>query len=194
MSEIDFQNGFVCGMATKGLVRSGELYKPAIWNDEGIYNYFYIDFRRAMEDFSTGMWNESVVVHDSVQLSVLKVRHYSGYIYKVYCDIADRLRGITVMNKKTSLLRFATGERVPGFSTHMFIAGQDMMDSFGYMYESLSRAGSNKHLTLSPLSVTEADSIDLADNLSDTEVSETTTIINLFGALTATETATVTLI
>ena len=143
-------------------------------------------------EVTPSFFNLSMTAEDVMVQNFVSTRQTG--VYKVYCDIADRLRGITVMNKKTSLLRFASGEKVPGFSTHMFIAGQDMMDSFGYMYESLSRAGSNKHLTLSPLSVTEADSIDLADNLSDTEVSETTTIINLFGALTATETATVTLI
>lgn len=73
MSDIDFQNGFICGMATKGLVRSGELYKPIIWNDEGVYSYFYIDFRRAMEPFSTGVWNESVVIHDSEQIKATNV-------------------------------------------------------------------------------------------------------------------------
>jgi len=28
MSDIDFQNGFVCGMATKGLIKSGVRYEP----------------------------------------------------------------------------------------------------------------------------------------------------------------------
>ena len=108
MSEIDFQNGFVCGMATKGLVRSGELYKPAIWNDEGIYNYFYIDFRRAMEDFSTGMWNESVVVHDSVQLAVSRVRQawtdnpYSPITYDV--DLSVGMLTDTVCSNGTLTL------------------------------------------------------------------------------------------
>ena len=72
-TEIDFQNGFICGMATKGLIRSGELYRPIIWNDEGVYTHFYIDFRRATQPFSTGMWNESIVVHDSVQIMATDV-------------------------------------------------------------------------------------------------------------------------
>ena len=55
MDSVSFQNGFVCGIATKGLVKSGALYEPTIWNDSGIYNYFYIDFRRTMQAFSLGM-------------------------------------------------------------------------------------------------------------------------------------------
>ena len=73
MSAIDFQNGFITGMATKGLVRSGDLYKPLCWNDEGDYSYFYIDFRRVMSGFSSGMFNESIIVHDSEQLKVTQI-------------------------------------------------------------------------------------------------------------------------
>lgn len=136
MDQISYQNGFICGMATKGLVRSGQLYQPIIYNDAGVYDYFYIDFRRALEPFSLGMWNESIVIHDSVQLSVSKVVEVSYGVYKVYCDIRDKTHGITVINKKTSRLMFAsTGERVPVFSTHMFVEGQDKYLDGGYMYD-----------------------------------------------------------
>lgn len=136
MSEIDFQNGFLCGMATKGLARSGQLYKPLIWNDEGVYTYFYIDFRRAMEPFSTGMWNESVVIHDSEQIKATGIEFVSTGIYKIFCDIADRPHGITVLNKKVSRLAFSSGERLPVFSIHMFIAGQPAYIDLAYKYDS----------------------------------------------------------
>lgn len=135
MSAIDFQNGFVCGMATKGLTRSGEYYKPIIWNDEGIYTHFYIDFKREVQMFSTGMWNESVVVHDSVQIKATDVIDQTGGIYKIVCDISDRPHGITVMNKKTSRLRFASGEAIPVFSVHMFIAGIEPYLDAAYAYD-----------------------------------------------------------
>lgn len=135
MDQTSFQNGFICGMASKGLIRSGELYQPIIYNDEGVYDYFYIDFRRAIEPFSLGMWNESIVVNDSVQLSVTQTAEVSLGIYKIYCDIRDKIHGITVLNKKTSRLRFAsTGERVPVFSTHMFIEGQTAYIDGAYVY------------------------------------------------------------
>lgn len=136
MDQISYQNGFICGMATKGLVRSGQLYQPIIYNDAGVYDYFYIDFRRALEPFSLGMWNESIVIHDSVQLSVSQVIEVSFGVYKVYCDFRNKIHGITVLNKKTGRLRFAsTGERVPVFSTHMFIEGQDKYIDGGYIYD-----------------------------------------------------------
>ena len=63
MADIDFQNGFICGMATKGLVRSGELYKPLVWNDGGVYDDFYIDFRQVVSDFSPAQFAEFVKVY-----------------------------------------------------------------------------------------------------------------------------------
>ena len=83
MSNIDFQNGFVCGMATKGLTRSGEYYKPIIWNDSGEYSYFYIDFKKSMEFFTLGMFNESIIVHDSEQLPVKGIENISPSVYKI---------------------------------------------------------------------------------------------------------------
>lgn len=135
MSDIDFQNGFICGMATKGLVRSGQLYQPLIWNDDGVYDYFYIDFRRAMEPFSLGMFDESIIVHDSVQLAVTAIVPVYTGIYKLYCNISSKKNGITVLNKKTSLLQFASGERLPVFSTHMYILGQDSYLKAAYVYD-----------------------------------------------------------
>jgi len=68
VSDIDFQNGYICGMATKGLVKTGDPYEPKVWNDSGEYSYFYIDFKQSLSDFSMGMLTESIIVHDSVQI------------------------------------------------------------------------------------------------------------------------------
>lgn len=136
MNQTSFQNGFICGMATKGLVRSGELYKPLIWNESGVYTFFYIDFRYVVLPFSLGMWNESIVVHDDEQLNITKVEKVTGTLYKAYCNIADKIHGITVLNKATSRLHFSsTGERVPVFSVHTFISGIPSYDSTTYLYE-----------------------------------------------------------
>ena len=133
-TETDFQNGFVCGMATKGLVRSGELYKPTIWNDSGIYTYFYIDFRRVMAPFSLGMFTESIIVYDSATIYPSTVELVSGSTYKVYCNFSDKIRGVTVINKRSTLLSFASGRLMPAFSTMFFVAGLDtyVQKAYGY--------------------------------------------------------------
>lgn len=121
--EIAFQNGFLCGIATKGLTRTGKMYEPLVWNDEGLYDYFYLDFKNPMEAFSVGMLTESIIVHDSEQLPITGFEKMSASIYKLYCNISDKVSGITVLNKATSLLSFSSGAQLPPFSVHTFIAG-----------------------------------------------------------------------
>lgn len=135
MSSIDFQNGFVCGMATKGLTRSGEYYKPLVWNDEGIYDYFYIDFKKSMEFFSIGMFTSSIIIHDSVQIDVQRIQQVTPAVYKIYCDISNKPFGITILNKKTTLLSFSGGVILPIFSVHMYIEGQEHLERLRYIYD-----------------------------------------------------------
>jgi len=138
MDQTSFQNGFICGMAAKGLVRSGELYKPTIYNDSDVYTYFYIDFRRTLQSFSLGMFNESVIVYDSQQVAVTRIEKTGTTVYKIYCDITNKIHGITVLNKKTTRLRFSTGELLPVFSVHMFVEGQSAFIDGAYVYDPIN--------------------------------------------------------
>lgn len=135
MSDIDFQNGLIVGLAARGMVKSGITYQPRVWNDEGVYDYFYIDFKRGMEPFSLGMFEQSIIIHDSDQLYATGIQKVSNGVYKVFCDISGRVQGITVLNKKTSLLMFATGQRLPPFSIHFFVAGIASYERLRYCYE-----------------------------------------------------------
>lgn len=186
MSNIDFQNGFVCGMATKGLVRSGQLYQPLVWNDSGVYSYFYIDFRRAMESFSTGMFNESIIVHDSEQLSVTGVTYVSTGVYKIQCDISGRNHGIAVVNKKTSLLAFATKEQLPVFSVHFYVAGIDAYERFKYLYD-------DADFPDLAASITENASAALTSWITEDTISESEDFTNRFASATVTEAVSITL-
>jgi hypothetical protein len=121
----------------QNVVRAEGWYEPLCWNDEGVYTYFYIDFLRAMSPFSLGMFNESIIAYDSVQLTVSNVVYVSPGVYKIYCDIANKPQGITVLNKKTSLLSFASGEQLSAFSIHFFVAGIAAYVRLKYVYETL---------------------------------------------------------
>lgn len=134
MSDIDFQNGFIVGMATRGITRSGLMYEPIVWNDAEDYSGFYIDFKKPVEAFSTGMLTVSLVLHDSEQLPITGYKKISSSIFKVYCNIAGKVSGITVINKATSLLSFSTGEKVPPFSVHFYVSGVSSYIRFRYMY------------------------------------------------------------
>jgi len=138
VSGIDFQNGFIVGMATRGITRSGLMYAPVCWNDSGIFSHFYIDFKKPVADFSTGMLSESVIVHDSVQLVITGQERVSTSVFKIFVDISNRLFGITVLNKLTSHLKFATGEKVPPFSVHFFVSGIVPYDRLPYMFDSVA--------------------------------------------------------
>lgn len=135
MSNIDYQNGFLCGMATKGLVISGEEYEPKVWNDDGIYTYFYIDFLRAVMDFSTGMLKGSFIVYDSIEVPITGFERVDLSVFKIFADIADKPLGITITNKATSLLVFTSGRKVPPFSIHMYVLGQAPFVRKAYAYD-----------------------------------------------------------
>ena len=132
---IEFQNGFICGMATKGLIKSGVQYEPIIWNDEGTYDYFYIDFKRAVQPISFGMLADSIVAYTTASLSITAVDRLSSSLYKVYCDISSKPNGVTIIHKTPTALYFADGKQVPSFSVHFFVSGQPQHINVKYIYE-----------------------------------------------------------
>lgn len=136
MSDIDFQNGFIVGMATRGITRSGLMYEPLVWNDSGVFSCFYIDFKKPVSGFSLGILTESVIVHDSVQLPITGFAYVSPGVYKIFVDISGKTRGVTVLLKVTSYLAFADGKQIPPFSVHFYVAGIDTYVRLKYLYES----------------------------------------------------------
>ena len=132
---IEFQNGFICGMATKGLIKSGVQYEPVVYNDEGVYNYFYIDFKRAVQPISFGMLADSIVAYTTASLSITGVDRLSSSLYKVYCDISSKPNGVTIIHKTPTALYFVDGKQVPSFSVHFFVSGQPQHINVKYIYE-----------------------------------------------------------
>ena len=135
MDSVSFQNGFVCGIATKGLVKSGAVYEPEAYNDAGVYDFFYLDFKRVMEPFSIGQFNDSVIVSGAAVLPVTDVEQYSDTVYKVFCNISNQSKGVSVSNKKTTRLHFWDGTQVPVFSEWFSVAGLASVLDAGYFYE-----------------------------------------------------------
>ena len=180
MSTIDFQNGFICGMATKGLTRSGQFYRPNIWNDPGFYSYFYIDFKLPLETFSAGMLKESLIIYDSEEIEIVNFEKVSGSVYKVFCNILDKTKGVTVINKKSSLLIFSNKSFVPAFSVMFYVAGLASIIRKAYAYETTSLIVPNRLVTI------EAPIVSFQDYL-DTSVTEGAAII-IDRSLTAGET------
>ena len=135
MSEIDFQNGLICGMATRGLVRSGQLYEPIIWSDFEVYSHFYIDFKGTLALTSLGMVSSSLIVTDSNMRAITGLLYISPGVYRVSCNISNVPSGLTIANKATSLLTFSSGRRVPTFSVHFYPEGAPRYAMMAYAYD-----------------------------------------------------------
>ena len=161
-------------------VLSGAVYEPVIYNDEGVYSYFYIDFLKAVAPFSLGMWNESIIIHDDAQVPVTNVVKVSDRLYKVYCDLSDKIHGITVLNKATSRLRFSIGgAKMPVFSVHSYIKGLVSYDSTTYLYET-------ENFPAFSGSITEAIANDFWTAIDAGDISESVTFAFAHGTITET--------
>lgn len=182
MSDIDFQNGFICGMATKGLTRSGDSYKPLIWNDVGVYTYFYIDFKKSMDDFSIGMWNESCLIFGITGITVTNVERVSASIFKVYANIANLIYGVVILNKKTSVLTFSNGEQLPAFAAHFYVAGIAPYIQLKYCYE--KAVWGNRVFFSNATEVTDVDIS--AGSVDIEEISESATFVMPYTSVTET--------
>lgn len=180
---IEFQNGFICGMATKGLIKSGVQYEPIIYNDEGVYSYFYIDFKRAVQPISFGMLTDSIVAYTTAELSITRVDRLSSSLYKVYCDISSKPNGVTIIHKTPTALYFADGKQVPSFSVHFFVSGQPRNENLKYIYEIATVP------EVFTLSSTESALVSVYAN-TPMSISETVTLLPI-EALTGTETVSV---
>ena len=189
MSDIDFQNGFICGMATKGMIKTGDQYEPIVWNDEGVYSYFYIDFKKSVSTFSTGMVAESLLIHDTVQISITGFEKISDSVYKLYVDISGKVKGVTVINKASTWLRFTDGSKVTPFSVMFYVAGLDRYENMDYLYDGVDF----ELTTLIVSSIVESSAFDLWDNLDEFIVSDTMTFTNSLAIFTTNESTTITL-
>ncbi|MEG2001089.1 MAG: hypothetical protein RR053_06845 [Evtepia sp.] len=135
MDQLSFQNGFLCGMATRGLTKSGDFYKPACYNDNEQYSYFYLDFKRTLSDFSTGMLSESIVVMGQTQLAIQKSQLVSPGVYQLFCNLSGCIHGVTIFNNPNTLLTFSNGEKVPLFSSYFLVSGMTSYIGLEYIYE-----------------------------------------------------------
>lgn len=141
MSDIDFQNGFICGMATKGLIKTGAQYEPVIWNDEDVYDYFYIDFKRALAPFTAGMFSDSILVFGNDRLPINGVERVAPSRVKVYCDISGLIRGVLVVHKKNTFLSFSDDRTIPEFSALFYVSGIPSVFHLKYMYDEVRGLG-----------------------------------------------------
>ena len=76
-------------------------------------------------------------MYDSEAVPVTGIEYVSNGLYKVYCDISDKTRGVTVVNKKSTLLTTSNGYMLPVFSVIFYVEGLDTYIRRAYVYENV---------------------------------------------------------
>lgn len=116
-------------------------YSPLIWNDTGKYDYFYIDFKKPLTPFSTGMFIESVLVYGTAPITITALEKINATTYKVYANISGLIHGFVVMSKSPTRLKLITGKELPTFSSFTFVSGVSSYIDGGYYYEKTNYTG-----------------------------------------------------
>ena len=122
-------------------------YLPTVWNDSGVFSYFYIDFKKSLKNFSTGQFNYCILIMGSSTLTATLVQEVSAGVYKVTCDISTCRSGLIVACVRTDLLMFIDESYLPSFAVMIPISGILEYLDLGYIsdtaYMSMAKAVSD---------------------------------------------------
>lgn len=113
-------------------------YVPRIWNDTGVYTYFYIDFKKPLAAFSIGMWVDSILIMGNALLTPTSVEKINASTYKVYVPLSDLYHGLFVTSKRPTRLYTEIGKEVPAFAVHMNVDGLSYYLDAAYIYDRIS--------------------------------------------------------
>ena len=130
---------FTAGLAVGGgwnhtLVH--DAFSPRIWNDEGRYDRFYIDFLRPIRDFSFGQFTSSVHVMASRKLlTVSAAVRVSQSVICLFANIEGQTHGVTVIGADQSKLSYEGGGAVPRFVQTFQVAGLLTFSDYAWVFE-----------------------------------------------------------
>lgn len=129
------------GMAVGGKFNLSSVagYKPVIWNDSGVYSYFYMNFQKPMADFSPAQFMECVMVQGNAGLlTITDAIKVSDMVVKVFCNIDGQTSGLQVYGKASSWLTFANGRSTPEFTVAFTVAGLSTNITLAYVYDTMT--------------------------------------------------------
>lgn len=134
-----FLAGLSVGKSLKGWSGAGEAegYTPRVWNDEGVYDYFYIDYIRDVVNFSLGRFRHSTIISGATgELTPTNAEQISASVYKIYANIAGAGQ-VSVMGRKARGLKFPGNDDVPGFEANFWV-DDEVLHQPGYMYDAFA--------------------------------------------------------
>lgn len=109
-------------------------YSPKVWNDKGVYEYFYIDYKRAIGTFSYGRFrNASVVVGTTGEIIPVYAERITARVYKIDADISQE-KQVRVFSTEGRGLNFSDGESVPGFGVSFWV-DENTPHELPYIYD-----------------------------------------------------------
>ena len=137
MMTSEFKKGFATGLALKSIPFYFE-YSPTVWNDYGVYSYFYIDFLKPVGSFSIGMLQESIYVFTTSKKTITGFERIDNRKFKIYCDISDGYESVCVINIANTKLKFSTNDtKMKEFSVGFKLAGGVRLSSIPYIVEAI---------------------------------------------------------
>lgn len=149
---------FAAGLAIGGQWNLGEVKVGDIvecWNDEGVYDCFYIKFKKAVKEFSFGQFVNTVKVYSvsrDTYLPITAVTRLSGTQFKVSCDISNENSGVIVIGLPTAYLQYESGSAVPKFISSFYVSGLETIRTYAYIWDKASTnmlpLQSNDNITL----------------------------------------------
>lgn len=120
-----FLAGLSAGRALKGWGGSGagEGLAPLCRNDPGVYTYFYIDYRYALQNVSFGRFrNKTTILGSAGEIVPREVERVDSRTVKVWADMAGETVVHIFGNAKPGLSYF-DGRTVGAFSTELYLDG-----------------------------------------------------------------------
>lgn len=135
---------FATGLAIGGQWNLGEVKAGDVvecWNDEGIYDSFYMKFKKAVKEFSYGQFKNTVKVYSvsrDLYIPITGVTRISGTQFKVSCDISNENSGVIVIGLPTAYLQYESGSAVPKFISSFYVSGIEIIRTYAYVWDKAS--------------------------------------------------------
>lgn len=135
---------FATGLAIGGQWNLGEVKVGDVvecWNDEGVYDCFYMKFKKAVKEFSYGQFKNTVKVYSIANdsyIPITGVTRISGTQFKVNCDISGENSGVIVIGLPTAYMQYESGSAVPKFISAFYVSGIETMRTYAYVWDKAS--------------------------------------------------------
>lgn len=138
MEKRSFLAGLAVGRNLKGwsgVSTGAATAAPLCWNDPGVYDYFYIDYRAALREFSYGRFcNKTTILGAAGEIIPTAAERVDTHTVRIWGSLAGETR-VRVFGNSKEGLTFADGRAVGAFAGEFWVDG-DAPYELPYLAES----------------------------------------------------------